>query len=189
MNTPKYIVIHSTDVSWKKNRDQFAAVNAYHQGEDFPKSSLGIFVGYHRLITGGLNYKCRDDNEIGAHTNQVVEGLSMNQQSLGICFGGDGDIEYPHPDDYELLQKQVFAWQDKYGIPNERVYFHRYFNKAKTCPGALLGEEWLRSLLAREVVEKPDDQEEKQKAILVQKVTLLQQIIALWIQLKTLTNF
>lgn len=188
MNTPKYIVIHSTDVSWKKNPDQFLAVNSYHQSEAFPKSSLGYFVGYHRLITGGKNYKARQDFEGGAHTNQVVDGLSMNVQSLGICFGGDGDIEYPNPADYDLLQKQVWSWQDAYKIPNDKVFFHRHFNTAKTCPGSLLGDEWMRNLLARTPAPKPEDQEEKQKAILMQKISWLQQLIALYQQLRGLNK-
>lgn len=187
MNKPKYIIIHSTDVSWTKNRDQFAAVNSYHKGENFPKSSLGYFVGYQRLITGGKNYQARLDTDMGVHTNQVENGVSINLLSLGICFGGDGDIEYPHPDDYKLLQTQVWTWQDVYSIPNDRVFFHRHFNTAKTCPGSLLGDEWMKNLLTRLPVAKPTDQEVKQIAILQQQITWLQQLINLLKQYKLIS--
>lgn len=185
MNTPKYIVIHSTDVSWTKNRDQFLAVDNYHKGKDYPKSSLGYYVGYHRLITGGKNYPAKEDVEVGAHTNQVENGRSINLQSLGICVGFDGDVEYPHPDDYKLLQEQIWSWQEKYNISDEKVVFHRHFNTAKTCPGMLLGPEWKEELLATVAKAKPEDQEEKQREILTQKISLLQQLIKLWQEVKS----
>jgi hypothetical protein len=183
MNKPKYIVVHCTDVSWQKLRNQLNSVNSYHKSIDFPKSQLGYFVGYHSLITGGVNYQCRRDSEVGAHTNQQENGQSINVQSLGVCVGFDGDIEYPHPDDYELLKKQVKGWQRMYSIPDEDVVFHRHFNKSKTCPGSLLGEEWLKTLL-EEPIEKPDDQEEKKKEILKQQIVILTRLIDLITKLK-----
>lgn len=167
-----------------KNKDQFNAVNEYHKSEGFPLSSLGYFVGYQRMITGGKNYQARVDSEMGAHTNQVENGVSINCLSLGICFGGDGDIEYPQAADYDLLQKQIWAWQDMYGIPNDRVKYHRFFNTAKTCPGSLLGDDWMKHLLDRAPIAKPADQEAKQVAILTQQISWLQQLIALMRQLK-----
>ena len=184
MNKPKYIVVHSTDVSFTKNGNQFNAVNNYHQSQDFPLSRLGYYVGYHRLITGGTNYHCKHDTEIGAHTNQLENGISINKQSLGVCVGFDGDVEYPRIEDYNLLQKQIWSWQDLYAISNQDVKFHRDFNTSKTCPGSLLGNEWLTNLLRRTPYSKPDDQEEKQKEILMQKISILQKIINLWLQIK-----
>jgi hypothetical protein len=98
-------------------------------------------VGYHYLITGEREYKCRADTDVGAHCNQGYDGKtvyqpgtydstkikSMNYQSIGICVGFDGDIEYPTPIQYGLLQKRIWALQDKYNIPNENVKFHRFF--------------------------------------------------------------
>lgn len=176
VNKPKYIIIHGTDVSSKTLYNQYNSVNNYHRSQDFPKSRSGSFVGYHRLITGGLNYKCKEDDEIGAHVNQVVDNLSMNLQSLGVSLGFDGDIEYPPQDFYGILQKQVWDWQETYKIPNERVHFHRRYNLAKTCPGGLIDGSWLEKLLEREPIVKPIDQQINQTAI-TEKITLLQQII------------
>lgn len=179
MNKPKYILIHTTDVSVKTLYDQFKSVNTYHRDvRDFPISSLGYFVGYHRLITGGKNYKCREDSDVGAHCNQVVDGLSMNFQSCGVCVGFDGDIEPVPTWAYPLLQKQVWDWQDKYKIPNERVKFHRDYATGKTCPGSLITKAWLANLLARPITQpKPDDQKDKQIDILLQQVSLLQRLL------------
>lgn len=152
-NNPKMIIIHCSDVQETVLYNQFNSINNYHRDDrGFPESSIkGNFVGYHSLITGGINYKCKEDNDIGAHCNQVVDGLSVNFQSLGVCVGFDGDVEYMSQIHYNLLQKQVWVWQDKYNIPDSKVYFHRYFATTKTCPGVLLSEEWLKKLLKRDV--------------------------------------
>lgn len=157
----KYIVIHDSAVSEKKIFDQFESINAYHRDiRGFPVSSLGIYVGYHALVTGGKNYLCRVDDEIGSHCNQEFDGvniypvntgkaLSMNIQSLGVCVGMDGDHEVPTSEHYQLLQKQVWDWQDKYQISNDKVFFHRKFNTGKTCPGNMIDQIWLDKLLER----------------------------------------
>jgi hypothetical protein len=159
-NKPTTIIIHGTDYSYRKLKDQFLACDGWHKDRYFPKSTLGWFVGYHRLITGGINYKAREDNEVGAHCNQHENGLSMNYQSLGICVGFDGDIEFPTLEDYALLQKQVWEWQDKYQIPPSKIKFHRAYATDKSCPGSLITDQWLKDLLTRPkpVVEKPKEE-------------------------------
>lgn len=128
-NNPKYILIHCSDISYKKVPNQFHSININHRDvRNFNMSSLGWNVGYHRLITGGRNYRCRVDEEYGNHCNTIIDGLSMNFQSLGICWAGDGDIELPTLVDYNLIQKQVLEWQDIHKIPDKNVYFHRYFS-------------------------------------------------------------
>lgn len=176
VNNPEYIIVHCTDIPTSVLFDQFNAVNKYHQSEKYIQSSLGYFVGYHRLITGGKNYKCKEDGEQGSHCNQVVNGSSMNFQSLGVCWGGDGDLEYPNSQDFALLRHQIHEWQDRYGIPNERVKFHRNYNLGKTCPGSLLGGDWLARLLDRTPENKPADQAKKQRDILKQ-ISRLQKIV------------
>lgn len=148
-NVPKTIIIHCTDVSYRQIADQFIPCNGWHRDRDFPLSSLGNFIGYHNLITGEKNYKAREEWEVGAHCNQQENGLSMNFQSLGVCVGFDGDIEFPTPKQYELLQKQVWDWMDKYMISPSRVKFHRDYAKDKTCPGSLITQQWLTDLLTR----------------------------------------
>lgn len=178
MNHPQFIIIHCTDVSYRKLPNQLSSVNQYHQGLGYPLSRAGYYVGYHSLITGGQNYRTKLDSEVGAHT------IGKNQTSLGVCIGFDGDIEFPQPEDYALLKAQIIAWQDMYLIPNENVVFHRQFNPTKTCPGSLLGPGLLAELLRREIIAKPEEQVEKQKEILLQKVSLLQRLIKLYQQLK-----
>lgn len=182
MNDPKYIIIHCSDVSKTLAPDQFKSIDNYHRSQGFPLSSLGYYVGYHSLITGGKNYKCREDREVGAHCNQQVEGRSMNFQSLGVCIGFDGDVEFPDGTQYQLLQAQVWEWQNLYNIPNDRVKLHREFALNKTCPGSLITKSWLNGLLEKPTpITKPLEQCVKQEAIIKEqenKIGILQGILS-----------
>lgn len=151
-NLPKWILVHCTDHPRSLIADQFESCDLWHKTRTFPLSSLGYYIGYHRLITGEKNYQARLDTDVGAHCNQQVDGVSLNFQSLSVCVGFDGDIEQMTAMEYALLQKQVWEWQDKYHIPNEKVKFHRDFATNKTCPGSLISKAWLTELLKRPVV-------------------------------------
>lgn len=194
LNTPKEILIHCSDVSYKSNSDQFKSINAYHRDvRGFPRSQAGLFVGYHRLMTGGKNYMCKEDWEEGAHCNKKFEdGVSMNYRSLGVCVGFDGDIEQVPPVEYELLRKQIKDWQFKYNITNDRVKFHRDYDSGKTCPGTLIDRKWLSALLENDPQTlpaspplpeaKPVEQCDKQEAIIAKQgevISLFQRIFNL----------
>lgn len=153
-NTVKWLLIHGTDYSYRALYDQRTACEGWHKDRDFPISSLGSQIGYHHLFTGGKAYRCKADTDQGAHCNTVVNGISLNFQSLGYAVGFDGDIELMPAIEYGLLQRQVWADQDKYGIPNNRVLFHRDFTSTsagnkKTCPGSLITNAWLNTFLTR----------------------------------------
>jgi hypothetical protein len=149
---------------------------------------LGYYVGYHVLITGGKAVKCKEDFEEGAHTNQQVNGISMNFQSLAVCMGFDGDVEMPDPYMVQLMWDQVYAWQKKYNIPNEDVKFHRDYATSKTCPGSLITRNWLDQILHQDDVRtmKEAEQQDKQRQI-VEQIGIIQRLIdalrqVLWIQ-------
>lgn len=160
-NNPRYILIHCSDISSKVVFDQFQGVNRTHRDERyFNTSSLGFNVGYHIFLTGGKAYRARVDTEYGNHCNKVVDGLSMNYQSVALAFGVDGDVELPSSDYIELAKKQVKEWMDLYGIPRERVDFHRDFDPGKSCPGSLISRGWLEEniLPPLPVVEIPKEE-------------------------------
>lgn len=146
-NSPIAILVHCTDLSYKQLSDQLVACNGWHKDRGFPLSKLNWYVGYHRLITGDRNYKTREDNEVGAHCNQHLNGISLNFQSLGVCIGFDGDVEYPTVIQIDLLKRQIQDWQVAYKIPDDKVYLHREFATDKTCPGSLITKDWLKTLL------------------------------------------
>lgn len=174
-NIPIKIIIHTTDVLSTLIYDQYESVNSYHKNKDFPQSRSGSFVGYHHLITGGKNYKCKEDDEEGAHTASQYNGVSLNFQSLGVCVGFDGDVEYMGAKHFGLLKEQIFEWQDKYKITDANVHFHREFNLAKTCPGSLCTDEWKKALLTR----KPIDQSKKQEEIIASQAKQISELTSL----------
>lgn len=172
-NHPKYILVHCSDVSYVTSTDQLKQVNEYHRDvRGFPVSSIKYHVGYHRFITGGKNNQCRLDTDEGAHCNTIVDGVTMNLQSLGICIGFDGDIEMPSVSDVNMLRDQILSWQKQYNIPIEHVMFHRDFDtKGKTCPGTKITRAWLIKLL------------DTNKSEPTFELSLVQRFIALWLRL------
>ena len=164
-NNIKYIILHTSDVLESVLYNQFNSINKYHKDDrKFPISSLGYYVGYHWLITGGKKYQCRLDTDEGAHCNQKESGTSLNFQSIGICWGGDGDLELPSSENRRLLAELIKEKMKEYNIPRNKVKFHRDFILWKTCPGTLFDSKYLDSLL----YEKPPEiyKEAKKEAIL-----------------------
>lgn len=99
-------------------------INDLHKYQGYPKSSLGYYVGYHRVIfKDGSMVQTRLDNEIGAHVKDA------NLGKVGIALVGDLTKEAPTDCQIETLFKQLKAW----GKP---VKFHRDFNQT-ACPGFL----------------------------------------------------
>lgn len=147
-NTPTYLLIHTSDVPENSVFNQLSSINAYHRDvRHFSKSSLGYHVGYQWLITGNKTYQCRLDTDEGAHCNNKLNGISMNFQSIGICWGGDGDIELPSATHRTLLAELIKEKMKQYNIPRDRVKFHRDFTPSKTCPGTLFTQSYLDSIL------------------------------------------
>lgn len=192
-NNPKYIVVHCSDVSNRDIFDQFNVINQSHKERFNQISILGDWVGYHRLITGDKNYKCKEDWEEGCHTNQTVDGISMNLQSLGICIGFDGDVEYPTQKQYDLAKDQILSWMALYSIPRANVKMHRFYNTAKTCPGSLITQDWIDKITTYTInlPPKPPEQTEKQQDLIntqqdslkLQIIDLAQKVISLLKQL------
>jgi len=95
-------------------------------------------IGYHFGIElVGMHYEIlvgRMINEQGAHTR------GQNENSIGICFVGNYDLEFPDPQMWELGLRLVGSLCDVLSIPKERydhfrsVTGHRD-HSAKSCPG------------------------------------------------------
>ena len=144
-NRPDKIIVHHDGVS--RQSPSFGIVNEYHKSRDFPRSSLGFFVGYHYWIErDGLLLQARNDAEIGAHT--VGENLS----SIGIGLAGNFDAEDPTEAQVQVLGALLARLSTRYNIPATRIFPHRKF-ATKTCYGLRLHDNWaaivcLRSQIA-----------------------------------------
>ncbi len=146
INNPKYILVHCSAVSRKKAPTQFWAINRYHGVErGFPMSSMGYFGGYHFFYEpNGTELRYKRDWEVGAHCNSKVNGVSMNFQSISLCWGGDGDNETPTPKQTENMRIRIKKLVEKYNIPLTNIYVgpHRLWTKWKTCYGKMLSDDW-----------------------------------------------
>lgn len=177
-NVPKAIIFHCTDVATSVSKNQFFAVNQYHKerwnGETL--SSLGFYGGYHVIIGNGKEYRYREDWEEGAHCNQIVDGKTMNDQSLGVCWMGDGDEELPSPQDVALIKSRIEAWMQKYNIPIENILNHRRFAQTKTCPGTLISNTWAQELVSNIAPQPKDPEQQAKKEKIAQLQGLLDQL-------------
>jgi hypothetical protein len=168
-NSPRFCVFHCSDVLRSKNPNQFEPINRYHKEQGFPKSSLGFYGGYHILVSGGKKYRYREDWEVGAHTNQVIDGVSMNLQSLGLCWAGDGDVEQIPEEDRLLIKEQFEEWREKYPvIAPDRIYPHRKYAPWKSCPGKLIPDNYAQ-LLIKPPVPEPEKLEKQKELARIQK--------------------
>lgn len=131
----KYLIVHHTAVSRKKNSNQFTAVKQYHI-----KKGWGD-IGYHYFIEpNGTVKKGRADHITGAHT------IGRNHDSLGIALAGNFDEELPTPQQEEALRTLLQQLSVKYNVPTKRVVPHRSFAN-KSCYGKQLPDNWASNLL------------------------------------------
>lgn len=133
LNIPQNIIVHHSLVDSEK--DQLDGINNGHKRQNFPKSSLGYYVGYHYLINWkGKVTQTRDDRESGAHTSQSL----MNFRSIGICLEGNFDKREPSVEQCKALYNLIHLLCKRYGIDSSKIYPHRHFAKYKSCWGANL---------------------------------------------------
>ena len=180
------IIGHHTAVSRIKATRQFWAVNRYHKENPNTNlgyaSTLGYFGAYHIFFEpNGTELRYREDWEEGSHTK------GHNLDALAFCWAGDGDIEFPIENQLIGIIKRVKEWQQKYKIPNERIYIvpHRKF-APKSCWGSLLADDWAY-LLMNPSTKNPADTEKVKQIESLQKtlIDLIQQLIT---QLKIQLN-
>lgn len=141
--TPRRIIWHHT--ADRSPAPQFDKVNAYHKTREFPKSTLGYFVGYHWLIEpDGLLRQARLETEIGAHD----EGENIN--SIGVCLAGDFTATLPTEAQCATAGRLIGEIRARWDIPLTRIEPHRW-DDTTHCPGDFLPDNWLiKEYLKRE---------------------------------------
>lgn len=114
----------------------------YHYGVESVNGVYEVLVG-------------RPEWMVGAHCR--VGG--MNNKSLGICACG-GDPFEGFSDKYPLPPEQLEVWVNlnaelciKHGLSEDQVYFHRQYNRNKTCPGIGLDIRSFRGAVGARVAE------------------------------------
>ena len=137
---PVRIIIHTTADLYPFA--QLDRVNDWHRQLDFPKSSLGYYVGYtYFLERDGTIIQTRTDTEQQAH----VRGY--NNDSIGIGVAGNHDYERPTTTQIHNLKNLILKKMTEHSILPNNVFGHRIFaNGAKTCPGLKWPESEIRAL-------------------------------------------
>jgi len=137
---PDQIVVHHDGVS--REGPSFAIVDAFHESEGFPISSLGYYVGYHYWIErDGTARQARAENELGAHTR------GQNYTALGIGLAGCFDTEDPTDAQVAALGELLSALCTRHAISHDRIFPHRKYAN-KTCYGSRLSDAWAHDVLA-----------------------------------------
>lgn len=186
---PEYLYIHTEGAS-----HGFDAVNAWHKSQDFPKSSLGYYCGYHYYCDlTGKRIQARKDTDIGAHC------VGYNEKSLAYCSMGNGDTEQLTVNQRHDLRLWIKEKMIEYGIPPDKVKGHRWADSAKaqgkTCPGKNLTDKEIFEManwkaIELEAREKYDlaeknrkEAEEKMKSAMTKLIELLQLKVEYLLQL------
>lgn len=94
-------------------------------------NGFGNHISYHFVI--GIYWEIRATrpiNEVGYHASN----LSVNKESIGICFSGNFDKHQPTPKQYDTGVQLIKELKEKYW--DLSVHWHKEFAN-KSCPGNL----------------------------------------------------
>jgi len=136
---PVRIIVHTTADLYPFN--QLERVDNWHRQLDFPKSSLGYWIGYtYFLERNGKVIQTRTDTEQQAH----VQGY--NSDSIGIGVAGNHDYERPTQLQLSAVKNLILHKMTEHSILPDNVFGHRNFTKFKTCPGLMWPESEIKQL-------------------------------------------
>lgn len=145
---PKYIIVHHSAAD--APTPQFDAINGWHAARNFPKSELGFFVGYHKVIEqDGTVRVARGDLE------RDCDALGHNFDSLSVCLVGNFDKSDPTPEQIAALSTVLAEWCRTHGISPLLIYPHRHFGKTSCC-GSRIENLWPTLVCLAEMVQHPD---------------------------------
>ena len=169
MNKVEFLIIHTEAAPVVTEQHRFQTVNDYHKSLDFPKSSMGSFVGYHYFCErDGMEIQARLDTDEGAH----VKGMNFNSLAYGLA--GNGDLK-PITFAQEIkLKIWINEKMKKYGVPREKIKGHRSFTTLKTCPGKFILDEYIQSLIEKPQIPKPPETPSWFRSFLLSLVSFLQ---------------
>lgn len=119
------IIVHVTDSPDTKDFSMLD-ISRWHEEMRFPKSSSGLYCGYHYVIRrDGTVEVARPDFEIGAHCK------GHNKNSIGIAWVGRNQMTRDQRDALVLLCTNLLI---TYGLEAKHVFGHREMTQGKTCP-------------------------------------------------------
>lgn len=135
MRAIKWIVVHTSQTVDKAGKPVDASVESirlYHQEHNGWKD-----IGYHFVVRrDGRVEQGRELAQVGAHV------VRFNDESVGICVSGHGDLEDFTPQQHHALSALCAQLCVSLGLPPDSVIGHHEADEHgappvhKTCPGA-----------------------------------------------------
>lgn len=188
LNIPRWIILHHTNGS-KIDREADTShhtikeVDSWHRQRNFIRSATGHYCGYHYFITkSGELTQGRYDYEEGCHC------IGMNTSSIGIGLAGNfsrgiwKENHQPTEAQEKTLQKLLVEKMKEHGIPVSHIVPHRFFS-ARECYGKNLDNEWGQRMAKTGLEKENEISEEVKIKFLKKQITILEQLIRLYIQL------
>lgn len=124
------IIVHCADTPEGRD-DKAADIKRWHTAAP-PKGNGWSDIGYHYVIDlDGTIEPGRPVETAGAHCN------GHNADSIGVCYVGGCDKNMKPKDTRTPEQRVALIWLLKFLVakyPGVKIYGHRDFNSAKSCP-------------------------------------------------------
>ena len=175
-NKIDYILIHHTGGEVTETLKQ---IDDYHKSLRFYKSSLGYYVGYHRLIfPDGTIIKTREDTDEGCHC------VGYNTNSLSFCLVGNFsrgtwlENHYPTDKQIESLTSLLKETMKQYSIPLARIKYHNHIKRTE-CPGKNIKQDFIKGLLT-----EPEQEDKIEQELLRESKTLIEKIREIILQIQ-----
>jgi N-acetylmuramoyl-L-alanine amidase len=126
---PRYIIVHNSATA-DSGTASWEAIRRYHI-EDRGWNDIGYHYGIEEYEGNLVFLRGRPPLTMGAH----CRAGGRNRDSLGLCVVGEYDETPPDQERYGFTVTVLAGLCFTFAIPPSRVYGHREFESAKTCPG------------------------------------------------------
>jgi len=172
-----FLCIHHTAISHALNKTQLYAVDRYHKEKFAMRSREGWWVCYNDFIDadGTLTHTRHYDEETCAVVGHNCD-TPARCDTMSVCLTGNFDVEYPTQSERTALKNYIAAALKKY--PGIQIIFHRKLQANRTCPGALLTQEYLNALIRDALVTPVDDAAKEKIAALAGRLDTLRALLA-----------
>lgn len=130
--SPKYIVLHHTDISCWKHPEQVNIIDGAHKRRGYLESSTGNHIAYHWFVgCDGTTVNTRPEGEPSTHTgcglgeDRCINGYEqINENSIAVVIAGATEEDMPSKEAEEAFKRKVFELKEKYNIPNGNIVSH-----------------------------------------------------------------
>lgn len=144
---PTHIIVHHSVTPQNWGRTQTVHnISEGHRNRGFPRSSSGLWVGYHKVIGHDWEYQTRPWTEQGAHA-----GSYWNVRAIGVCLAGNFETDQLIPKQKRYLSETLQYLSDKFHIPKQNILRHQDAKRragygSTACPGKNISYEVIHGL-------------------------------------------